>query len=327
MRRLHAAVVTVFVIGFAAAIFAGCRKAPAPAAATPTAVTSKKQVGVSLLTKQHVFYRDLEAGMRDAADRYGLELHVQSCEFDPKLQDSQVDDFLVQKMDALILCPADSASIVGAVKKANSAGVPVFTADIAAKGGDVVSHIASDNVMGGRLAGEYMAKALGGQGKIIIIDSPAVTSVQDRTRGFVEAISAYPGIQIVDRPSAEGQRALAHEKMQNMLQKHPDLRGVFGINDDSALGALAAIRASRGHENIVIVGYDATPEARKEILAGSQLRADSVQYPKVMGEVACQIVALHLQGDPVPKIMPIGVGIVDKESLEAEGYTPENAGG
>lgn len=328
--KAHVAAFVVLAAGTLIAL-SGCEKQPRSEALPPGPATEpagpRKRVGVSLLTKQHVFYRDLEAGMRDAADRYDLELLVQSAEFDAKAQDSQVDDFLVQNLDALILCPADSSSVVGAVKKANKAGVPVFTADIAADGGEVVCHIASDNVMGGRLAGEYMAKAIGGEGEIIIIDHPTVTSVQDRTRGFVDAISAYPGIEIVDRPAAEGQRAIAYEKMQNMLQKHPDLRGVFGINDDSALGALAAIRASRGHEDIVIIGYDATPEARKEILAGSQLKADSVQYPKVMGEVAVQIVALYLSGEQVPKVMPIGVGILDKESLEAEGYTVDEPRG
>jgi len=179
--------------------FIGCGKqsppteagSPVPTPTTPQTSSAQapkplsgKRIGVSLLTKQHVFYQDLERGLRDAAKEAGAELLVESAEFDPKLQDDQVGNFVVEKVDAIILCPADSKSVGGAVKKANAAGIPVFTADIAAEEGEVVSHIASDNEQGGELAAQYLAEQLGGEGKVVIIDHPAVTSVQERVAGF-----------------------------------------------------------------------------------------------------------------------------------------------
>jgi ribose transport system substrate-binding protein len=190
----------------------------------------------------------------------------------------------------------------------------VFTADIAAKGADVVSHVASDNYQGGRLAGEAMAKLLGGKGKVIVIDHPSVSSVQDRVRGFEDAIKAAPGITIVAKPSSEGERTKAQAVMEDALTRTPDLAGVFGINDDSALGALHAIEAA-GRKDIVVIGYDATPEAQDAIRRGSALKADVVQYPRQIGGKTILAVARHLRHEKVDKLTPVEVGIVNAESL------------
>ncbi|MCL6520421.1 MAG: substrate-binding domain-containing protein [Armatimonadetes bacterium] len=280
---------------------------------------SKKQfrVGVTLLTKSHPFYQELEAAMRETAEKEGIELNIQSAEFKMDDQQAQIEDFITQQVDAIVVCPVDSDTIGGAIQRANEAKIPVFTADIKANEGDVVCHIASDNVAGGRLAGEYMAKLLKGKGKIIIIDHPKVMSVRDRTKGFVEAISKYPSIKIIDRPPGDGERTTSMNVMENMLQRHPDLDGVFAINDSTALGALAAIRQAKRND-IVIVGYDGDPEARDEILRDSPLKADAVQHPRKIGEMTIKMVAKYLRGEKVPKVVPIEVGLIDKTSLQAE---------
>lgn len=296
-------------------LVAGCAKKPTQTTA-PTE-GNRWRVGVTLLTKQHPFYQELEAAMRETAQKEGIELLIQSAEFNLADQTAQVENFLTSGVDALIICPVDSAGIAGAVKKANEAKVPVFTADIAAQGGEVVCHVASDNVQGGRLAGEYMAKLLNGKGKIVIIDHPVVTSVQDRTRGFMEAISKYPGIQVVDRPPGDGVRDKAMAVTETMLQKYPDLAGIFAINDSTALGALKAVE-SMGRTDVVIVGYDGDPEARREILRGSPLKADAVQFPRKIGSTVVEMVAKHLRGEQVPKLVPIPCDVIDKEKLEKE---------
>ncbi|MDO8682736.1 MAG: substrate-binding domain-containing protein [Armatimonadota bacterium] len=278
---------------------------------------SMRMVGVSLLTKAHPFYQELEAAMLEEAKKNNIMLHIQSAENDLGAQTSQVDDFITQKVNAIVICPVDSASIVGVIKRANVANIPVFTADIAAKGGDVVCHIASDNVEGGRLAGEYMVKLLKSQGKIAIVDFPLVTSVQDRTKGFVDAVGKSK-IQIVARPSAEGDRTKAMAAMDNILQRHPDIKGVFAINDNTALGVLRSLQHAN-RKDIVIVGYDGDPEARKAILDGTALKADAVQYPREIGKATIQTVAKHLDGaKDIPPALPVKVGIIDKESLQAE---------
>ena len=121
-------------------------------------------IGVSLLTRTHPFYQDLEAGLREAAAEHGDQLIVQAGEFDVARQKDQLEDFIVRKVNAIIVCPCDSKSIGTSIAAANRAGIPVFTADIAvlAEGVKVVCHVASDNVAGGRLAAQAVSDALGG---------------------------------------------------------------------------------------------------------------------------------------------------------------------
>jgi ribose transport system substrate-binding protein len=284
---------------------------------TGTSGAKKLTVGVTFLTKSHTFYQQMEVAMREAAAKNDMELNIQSAEFKMDDQQAQIENFITQQVDAIIVCPVDSKTIGGAIKRANDAKIPVFTADISANEGDVICHIASDNVAGGRLAGEYMAKLLNGKGKVIIIDHPKVMSVVDRTKGFEQAVSKFPGIKIVARPPGDGERTTSMNVMENMLQSHPDIDAVFAINDVTALGALAALRQAK-RDDIVIVGYDGDEEARQEILKGSALKADAVQYPAKIGTTTIEMVARHLKGETVPTEVPVEVGIIDKAKLEAE---------
>jgi len=273
-----------------------------------------KVIGVSLLTESNDFFKDIEEGLQESAKRHGYRLIVQGADSDPTIQARQLEDFVVQGVDAIIVCPCDSDTVATNLKGAEQAGIPVFTADIAAKRAKIVSHIASDNYLGGKIAGQAMAWFLGREGKVIIIDHPSVSSVQDRTRGFEDALKKFPKITIVDRPSADGQRAKAQAIMEDALTTHSDLVGVFGINDDSALGALRAVEAA-GRKGIVIIGYDAIPEARAAIKRGSALKADVIQYPRKIGSMTVDTIARHFAGEKVAAISPVEVGLVDAESL------------
>ena len=293
-------------------LFLSCSKKPEQQqAATP----HTKTIGVSLLTRAHIFYKDLEEGLKSEAAKNGYELIITAAEFDLGKQMSQIEDFTTRKVDAIVLCPVDSRGIGAGVQKANDANIPVFTADIAAEGGNVVSHIASDNVAGGRLAGEYLAKILNGKGNIAIIDQPTVTSVLDRVKGFREAIGKFPDMKIVADPNGEGVRDRAMQAAADILQAHPKLDGIFGINDDSALGALDAAEQFN-RMNLAIIGYDATDPARDAILKGTPLKADVIQDPKLIGETTIKEIKDYFSGVAVPKIVPVQVGIVDKEALE-----------
>jgi ribose transport system substrate-binding protein len=286
----------------------------APACGTKPTQPAGKVIGVSLLTRGHVFYQDLEEGLRQEAGADRFDLVVTAAEFDLGKQTAQIEDFVARKVDAIVLCPVDSKGVGPAIRKANAAGIPVFTADIAAQEGEVVSHIASDNVAGGRLAGEYLAKAMGGKGKVAIVNQPAITSVLDRVKGFRDAIAAQPGITVVADVNGQGVRDKSLEVTSDVLQAHPDLGGIFGINDDSALGALDAVRQFK-RDSIVIVGYDATPSATFAISHGSPLRADVVQYPRTIGITTIATIRDHFSGATVPRMVPIRVGIVDKDTL------------
>jgi ribose transport system substrate-binding protein len=275
-------------------------------------------VGLSLLTQTHVFYQDMGEAMEAAAAEEGLRLRTQYAEFDSRRQLDQIETFIAQGVDAIIIAPTDSSGVKPVIDEARAKGIPVFTTDIAAHGADVVSHIASDNVGGGKMVAEYLAQQLGGEGKVAIVDHPSVASVQDRTQGFEEVIGQYPDIEIVRRVPGEGQRDKAMRATQDILQAEPELDGIFGINDDSALGALAAVEAAGRADEIVIVGFDGTPEARAAIKAGKALKADAVQFADQVGRVTIETVAAHLRGEEVPAEVPVPVELITTEPLASE---------
>ena len=304
MRHLFVAVALV-----AVAASSGCGGSK-----TDSGAPKRKVIGVTLLTQSHSFYKELEAGLRTAAAAKGLDLVIVACEFDPGKQASQIEDFVAQHVTAILAAPCDSAAIVPSLAGPERAGIPVFTVDIAAHGGKVVSHVASDNVLGGRLAADALAGFMGGKGKVVIIDQPTVASVQDRVRGFKEGLTKYPGLTVVADLNGDGNRQAATKVMEDLLQAHHDLSGVFGINDDSALAAAGVIEAA-GRKDIAVVGYDATDEAQTAIRKGGPLKADVIQYPGKMGQMAIDIIARFLAGEQVPAIVSVDVGTVDAKTL------------
>ncbi len=274
-------------------------------------------IGVSLLTRTHPFYQDLEEGLTNAADSVGFQLLINSGEFDVARQKDQIQDFIVQKVNAIIISPCDSKSIGTAIKAANQAGIPVFTADIAclAEGVQVVSHIASDNIEGGRLAAKAVARAINNQGKVAIIDHPEVESVIQRVKGFEEEISNYEGIVVATKLSGHGVKDQAFRTAEDILQAHPDVTAFFGINDDSALGALAAVEKAGKAGKVKIVGFDAIPEARQAIKAG-KIFADVIQQPKVIGQNTILAVKMYLSGETVTPVILIPCDLLTQANAQ-----------
>ena len=272
----------------------------------PQTGSASRTIGVSLPDQTNDFYKKLEAGLRQAAEERGYRLIVRSAGADSSVQARQIEEFVAQGVDAIVLTPCRSLAVAATLRGAEEAGIPVFTADIAARNAKIMAHIASDNVQGGAKAGREMAALLGGKGKVLIIDSPAASSVQDRTRGFRAALEEHPGIEIVASPSAESQRAKAQRVMEEALRAAPDLNGVFAINDITALGALRALDAA-GREDIVLIGYDATPEARAAIRRGGPFKASVSQNPHLIGTTTIATIANYFDGADVEPFTPVDV--------------------
>jgi len=248
--------------------------------------------------------------MKAEATKYGYTVTFVDANRDSARQTSQVEDFISKKVDAIVLTPADSKAVGPAIVEANQASIPVFTADIAstASRGDVIAHIASDNAQGGKVAADLMCKALGAKGTVAIVDQPEVTSVQDRVKGFKDELALKcKSVSIVADQDAGGDRAKAEAVTDNLIQRLPTLAGIFGINDDSALGALAAVKAAGKIGKIKLVGYDAGPEARKAIDAG-QMFGDPQQHPDVIGQLTIDAIHDYFNGKKPAKVIPVPVG-------------------
>lgn len=303
-----------------AALLAACsstsstsQNSTAPGGSAAPAGPATKTIGVSIQDLEAQFYQQMEAGMQAQAKKYGYRLLFVDANRDSAKQQSQVEDFISKKVDAIVLTPYDSQAIGSAITEANNANVPVFTADIAnaSKQGKVVAHVASNNVQGGEMAASLMCKAIGGSGNIAVLDEPEVTSVQDRVKGFKAGIAQQcPNVKIVAEVDSGGSRNKAQSDMGDILQAHKDLKGVFGINDDTALGAVTAIRAA-GLSNIAVVGYDAQAEARTAIKNG-QMYGDAVQHPDQIGQLTIDAIHNYFTGKKVATRVDVPVGTFTK---------------
>lgn len=270
--------------------------------------------GVTLMSLRHPFFQEMKLAMEKAAPEMNVVLKIVDADFDAGRQSNQVNDFIQQKVDAIILNPTDSKALAPSVKRANDAGIPVITVDVAVEGADVVTHIASDNVLGGKVAGELMKSSLEkrgiSEGVILIVDHSGVTSTQQRNQGFKEVMQEFfPNIKI-EVMNAVGQRDKAMSVTEDAIQRFGDnLVGIFGVNDDCALGALSAVERAKRLDSISIVGYDAGEESKAAVEAGKMV-GSVVQYPGKMGVMAMQVALDYITGKQTdyPDFIPIEVG-------------------
>jgi ribose transport system substrate-binding protein len=276
------------------ALLAGCDPAAPPPA-------KKGTIALSVLTLTNPFFKTIGENMKAEASRHGYDVLVVSGEFDPARQQNQVKDFIASRADAIVLTPCDSKAIGPAIREANAAGIPVFTADIACLDPEakVVCHVATDNLQGGKLAGQAMIEALGGTGKVVILDHPVVESVLLRTKGFREVVAGSK-LEIVAALPGGGSKEKGQSAAQDALQAHPDLAGIFAINDPSALGAIAALERAKALDRVKVVGFDGAPEALVAVKEGT-LYATPVQYPDQIGAKTVGVILDYLGGKDVPK--------------------------
>jgi ribose transport system substrate-binding protein len=285
----------------------GCNrddKSKSTAATSPSTAVGGKGgplVGVSLLTLSNPFFKEIADTLQSEGAKRGYEVVVTSGELDPARQKDQVKDFLVRKASAIVLTPCDSKSVGIAIADANAAGVPVFTADIAAtaEGVKVASHCATDNLEGGRVAGRAAVEALGGKGRVAIIDHPEVESGMMREKGFLEEAAKAPGIQVVAKLPSSGARDRAFAAAQDILQSHPDVDAIFAVNDPTALGTLAALEKAGKAGRVKVVGFDGQPEAKRAVKDG-KLYATVMQYPRRIASVTIENIARYMSGEDLP---------------------------
>jgi ribose transport system substrate-binding protein len=200
------------------------------------------------------------------------------------------------------------------VESANEAGIPVITVDRASNGGKVVCHIASDNVEGGRMAARYIAKVLNGKGKVVeLVGIPGTSAARDRGKGFEEELAKYPGLQLVAKQTANFNRAEGLTVMENILEAHPDIDAVFAQNDEMALGAIEAIKAAGKLDDIIVVGFDAIPDAIEAIKKG-EMEATIAQQPYLMGQLAVTKAFEYLTTGTV--FFPVELKLVTTENVE-----------
>ncbi len=299
------------VLAATCALFASCSDGAA----------KKGTVGVSILTSTNPFFNTIAENIEAELAKSGYDTVVVSGEFDIARQNQQVRDFISRKCAAIVLCPCNSEAIGPVIEEANKAGVPVFTADIAclAEGAQVVSHIATDNLDGGRQAAQAMIEALGeAGGKVAILDYKSAESCLLRVQGFKQVIAEHNQgreqgrIELVAELPGDGEQARGDKATQDALQAHPDLAGIFAINDPSAMGAIAALERAGKLDQVKLVGFDGQDFGKQAIKEG-KIYADPIQYPDQIGIKTAQSILKYLDGEEVPKEQLIPTGLYRRE--------------
>ncbi len=228
---------------------------------------------------------------------------------DPAKELSNVEDLTVRGAKVLLINPTDSEAVGNAVAIANRNKIPVITLDRGAAKGEVVSHIASDNVAGGKMAGDFIAQKLGSGAKVIQLEGIAGTSAaRERGEGFKQAIEAHKFNVLASQP-ADFDRTKGLNVTENLLSSKGDVQAIFAQNDEMALGALRAVSSAK--KEVVIVGFDGTDDGVKAVESG-KLAATIAQQPELIGSLGVETADKVLKGEKVEAKIPVDLKVISK---------------
>lgn len=266
------------------------------------------KIGVSLSTLNNPFFVSIREGVEEVAKNENVETVITDAQNDSSTQNNQVEDLITQGVDLIVINPVDSTAISTSVQKANEANIPVICVDRKSDEGELVSFIASNNVEGGKLAGEYILEKVGENAEVIQLEGiPGASSTRERGEGFTEATDGK--INLLASQTANFDRAEGMTVMENLLQAHPDVKAVFCQNDEMALGASEAVKASG--KDVTIVGFDGNDDAIKAVEEGS-LSATVAQKPQEMGKLAIETALKYLKGEQVEEQVDSPLELIKK---------------
>lgn len=271
------------------------------------AALAKDTIALTVSTLDNPFFVSLKDGAQKKADELGYKLVVLDSQNDPAKELSNVEDLTVRGAKVLLINPTDSAAVGNAVAIANRNKIPVITLDRGAAKGDVVSHIASDNVAGGKMAGDFIAQKLGNGAKVIQLEGLAGTSAaRERGEGFKQAIDEHKFTVLASQP-ADFDRTKGLNVTENLLASKGDVQAIFAQNDEMALGALRAVGAA--NKKVLIVGFDGTDDGVKAVKSG-KLAATIAQQPELIGSLGVEAADKILKGEKVEAKIPVALKVV-----------------
>jgi len=269
-----------------------------------------QKIGLILSTLDNPFFVDLKTGIEKKANELGYDVVVLDSQNDPAKEVSNMEDLTIKNVDVVLLNPVDSDSAIASVMIANGSDLPVITVDRVANGGEVVSHIASDNAAGGKMAADYLIEQLGGKGKIVELEGIAGSSAtRDRGQGFEDGIK-NSDFDLIAKQSADFDRTKGLSVMENIIQSKGEIDAVFAQNDEMALGAQKALEDAKMND-VLVVGFDATDDAVEAVKNG-KMAATVAQQPILIGEVAVKAVDKFLKGEKIDSFIPVELKLVTK---------------
>lgn len=271
---------------------------------------SRVKIGLIVSTLNNPFFVDLKTGVEKRAEELGYDVVVLDSQNDPAKEVSNMEDITVKNVDIVLLNPVDSDSAIASVMIANNSKLAVVTVDRAANGGDVISHIASDNIAGGDMAAKFLMEKLGSKGNVVELEGIAGSSAtRDRGKGFEDGIKES-GFKLVAKQSADFDRTKGLSVMENIIQSKNKIDAVFAQNDEMALGAQKALEGAN-MKDVLVVGFDATADAVDAVKKG-KLAATVAQQPVLIGKTAVDAVNKILKNEKIKEYIPVQLKLITK---------------
>ena len=273
------------------------------------------------------FYITMRKGAEAAAKAVGADLVFQGApEFNPVQQVPVLDAVIARKPDAILIAPTDKTQLVQPLKKAGEAGIPVITVDTFIGTGNYqtgagdadfpLAYIASDNVLGGKMAARALAKAIGDKGKVYVSNvKPGVSTTDQREEGFKEEMKSHPGIQVLQTQFNDDDANKAASQLQSVYARNPDLVGVFGANLFSAMGAANGVQQGGQSGKIKVIAFDA-PTSIVDSIKSGLIEAAIAQHPAEIGYYGVMSAYAHLTGQSIPTLIGTGFTVMDKSNID-----------
>ena len=303
---------------------------PLTAAAATMAKAQDKKFTIALIPGLTTdgFYITMNRGAQAAADALGVELVFQGApDFNPVTQVPVLDAVIARAPNAILIAPTDKVQLVEPLKKAHDAGIPVITVDTfigtgnyqtgAGDGDFPLSYIASDNVLGGKIAARALAAAIGGAGKVFVSNvKPGISTTDQREEGFKTAMAEeFPDITVLETQFNDNDANKAASQLQGVFARDADLKGVFGANLFSALGAATGVQQAGQTGTIKVVAFDAPVSIVDNIKTGL-VDVAIAQHPAEIGYFGVVSDFAHLTGNSIPVSIGTGFTIMDASNID-----------
>ncbi|WMJ79081.1 ribose ABC transporter substrate-binding protein RbsB [Clostridium sp. MB40-C1] len=311
MKKRITSILSVILMIFFIGGTVGCAKKTAEKPAEGEQKGNK--VGMVLSTLNNPFFVSMKEGAEKKAKEMGYELIVLDSQNDSSKERSNVEDLVQKGVKVLIINPTDSDAVANSVQAANDAKIPVITVDRQSNGGEIISHIASDNVKGGEMAANYIVEKLKDKKEIKLVELqgiPGASATRERGEGFHKVIDGKNNIKVISSQAADFDRTKGLNVMENVIQAQPQFDAVFAHNDEMALGAVKALKTA--NRKVIVVGFDGNQDAKDAISKG-EMTATVAQQPDLMGMTAVENAAKVIKGETVAKTIPVELKLIEKK--------------
>lgn len=251
----------------------GSTATPSGAGSAPATGAGGGTIAIITVDIANPFWKAEVDAATSEAEKLGYQYTVDAHQNDPDKQNQFIDGAIAKKVQAILLDPAGAKESVGAVQKATDAGIPVFliNAEITEQG-IAKSQIVSNNAQGATLGAEFWVEQMGGKGKYVeLFGQPTDNNARVRSEGYKAVLSQYPDLELLQTETANWDRVQGKQKMEIMLQAHPDITGVISGNDEMALGAIAALKDAGKLDKVKVLGFDGSGDAVNAVKAGEMV--------------------------------------------------------